>query len=166
LCKSSDHETNLCPYYACYAQPDFASPWDNTDVVLTIHDSSFPLAQCTGFEASELFGFEARFNVTDACFESEDTLEKVHDLDKTSLEGSRDVLVREWSPSLGFDDTVLPNHLDHFYISPICSLPPFSLEYYIDVPIDNHKICDLVLTWAMRIMCLMCLVGMLTILCT
>jgi len=26
LCKSSDHETNLCPYYAYYAQPDFASP--------------------------------------------------------------------------------------------------------------------------------------------
>jgi len=26
LCSSSDHATNLCPYYACYAQPNYASP--------------------------------------------------------------------------------------------------------------------------------------------
>jgi len=26
LCNFSDHSTNSCPYYACYAQPDFALP--------------------------------------------------------------------------------------------------------------------------------------------
>ena len=25
-CNSLDHETNLCPYYSCYAQADFVSP--------------------------------------------------------------------------------------------------------------------------------------------
>jgi len=33
LCKSSDHDINSCLCYACYAQRDFVSPWDNTDVV-------------------------------------------------------------------------------------------------------------------------------------
>jgi len=51
-----DHETNSYPYYACYAQLDFASPWDNTDVVMTLHNSSLPLTQCTGLEAGEPFG--------------------------------------------------------------------------------------------------------------
>jgi len=26
MCNSSDHNIISCPYYACYAQPDFASP--------------------------------------------------------------------------------------------------------------------------------------------
>jgi len=38
LCNSYDHNTSLCPYFACYAQPDFASLKDNTDVVLTLPD--------------------------------------------------------------------------------------------------------------------------------
>ena len=42
--------------YACYAQPDLASPKDNTDVVMTLPNSSFPLAQCMGLEVSERFG--------------------------------------------------------------------------------------------------------------
>jgi len=44
LCNSSDHDTSSYPYYACYPEPDFASPNDNTDVVLILHDSSFSLA--------------------------------------------------------------------------------------------------------------------------
>ena len=44
LCNSSDHATSSCPYYACYDQFDFVSPWDDTEVVLTLHDSSFSLA--------------------------------------------------------------------------------------------------------------------------
>jgi len=47
LCSSSDCNLNSCPYYACCAQPGFAPPSDSTDVVLTLHDSSLPLAQCT-----------------------------------------------------------------------------------------------------------------------
>ena len=38
---SSDHATSSCPYYACYDQFDFVSPWDNTDVVLSLTDLSF-----------------------------------------------------------------------------------------------------------------------------
>ena len=43
LCNSSDYEINLCPYHACYVQPDFASPSDNTNIVLNLLDSFFPL---------------------------------------------------------------------------------------------------------------------------
>jgi len=102
LCNSSDHNTNLCPYYACYTQPYVASPWDNTDVVLCLHDSSFPLAQRTGLEAGELFGVVTRFDVADACFKLEDILNEVHDLDETPLKGSRDVFMHEASPNPGF----------------------------------------------------------------
>ena len=131
LCSSSNHETNLCRYYACYDQPYLATPLDNTDVVLALHDSSFPFAQCTGLEASEPFGFDARFGVTDACVESEDTLEEVYNLIETPLEESRDVFVPKDSPNLGFDNNVLPNLLDHAHASPLCSLPSSSAEYYI-----------------------------------
>jgi len=88
LCNSSDHEANSCRYYACYAQPDFLSLWDNTNVVLTLYDSSFPLTQCIGIEVAQPFGFVARFDVVDACFKSKDILDELHDLDKTPLEGS------------------------------------------------------------------------------
>ena len=70
LCNSYDHETNLCPYYACYTQPYLASLWQNTDVVLSLYDLSFPLSQCTGLEVGEPFGFDPRFHVFDACFKS------------------------------------------------------------------------------------------------
>ena len=133
---------NLCPYYACYAQPDFVSPWDNTDVVLTLPNSPFPLAQCTGLEVDEPFGVVARSSVVDASFELEDVFDKVHALVKTPLEVSHDVLVHDWSPPFGFDDNVLPNPLDHFHVSPICSLPSISPEYSLDAAVDNHKICD------------------------
>jgi len=76
----SDHDINSYPYYACYAQPDFASPRDNTDVVQLISDLSFPLAKCTGLGKGDPFRFDARFDVSDACFKSEDIFDKLHDL--------------------------------------------------------------------------------------
>ena len=57
---------------------------DNTDVVVTLHDSSFPLAQYTGLKVGEPFGVVARF--IDSCFNSKDTLDKVYDLVETPLE--------------------------------------------------------------------------------
>ena len=89
----------------------------------------------------EPFGFDARFDVSDACFKSEDILDEVHDLDETPLEGSRDVFMHEESPSLGCNN-VLPNPLDHSHVSPICSLPSPSTKYYIDAPISNPMIFD------------------------
>jgi len=112
---------NLCPHYACYDQPHFASLRDNTDVVLTLPDSSFPLPQCMRLEMGEPFGVVASFSVVGACFESEDTLDKVHDLAKTPLEASCDVYVHKDFSSLCYD-IVLPNPLDH-----LDGFLPFSL---------------------------------------
>ena len=88
MCTSSDHNVNSYSHYACFAIPNFASPNDNTHVVLTLSDSSFPLTQCIGIEVAQPFGFVARFDVVDACFKSKDILDELHDLDKTPLEGS------------------------------------------------------------------------------
>jgi len=66
LCNSSDHDINLCPYYVSYAQPNFASSWGNTDVVLTLFDTSLLLAQCTRLKMGEPFEVVARFSVVDA----------------------------------------------------------------------------------------------------
>ena len=84
----------------------------------------------------EPFEFVARF---DASFELEDTLDEVHNLDKTHLEGSRDMFMREESSSLGCNN-VLPNPLDHSHVSCICSLPSSSSKYYNDVRIHNPMI--------------------------
>jgi len=88
----------------------------------------------------EPFGIVTSFSVFYACFGSEDTLYEVYDLNKTPLEGSRDVLMHEVSLSFGFDGSVLPNSLDHLHASPLCLLPSSSLGYYIDTPIDNPMI--------------------------
>ena len=125
---------NSRSYYVFYAQPDFVSPWDNTEVVLTLHDSSFPLAQCTGPEAGDPFEGVTRFSVVDTFFELKDILDEVHDLVEMPLEGSRDVFIYEESTSLGCNN-VLPNLLDHSHVSPICSLPSPPPKYYIDTPI-------------------------------
>jgi len=101
----------------------------------------FLLVQCTGLEVGQPFGAIARFSVVDACFESEDTLDKVYDLHKTPLEGSRDVFVCEDFASLGCNN-VFPNPLGHSHVSPICSLPSHSPKYYLNAPIDNFMIYD------------------------
>jgi len=46
------------------------------------------------------------------------------------------------SPSIGFYNIVLPNPLDYSHILPMYLQPSPSLEYYINVPIDNAMICD------------------------
>jgi len=51
-----------------------------------------------GLKLGKSFATITGFRVVDACFKSEDTLGKVHDLDKIPLEGSRDVFMREKSP--------------------------------------------------------------------
>jgi len=33
ICNSSYHNAKSCPYYACYVQPDFASPRDSTNML-------------------------------------------------------------------------------------------------------------------------------------
>jgi len=48
----------------------------------------------------EPFGFDAGFDIFNACFKSEDILDEVHDLDKAPLEGSRDVFMHKNFPSL------------------------------------------------------------------
>jgi len=81
-----------------------------------------------GLEVDESFGFINRFIVADTCFESEDTLDEVYDLDETPLEESCDVFMHEESPSLGFNNIVLPNSLNHSHVSPIYSQPSHFLE--------------------------------------
>jgi len=57
---------------------------------------------------------------------SEDTFDEMHDVAVTPLQGSRDAFVHKDFSGLGFAKIVLPNHLDHSYVSPVCSLPsPF-----------------------------------------
>ena len=51
------------------------------------------------------------------------------------------MFMHEESTSLGCNND-LPNPLDHFYISPMCSLPSIFPEYSLDAPVDNPKICD------------------------
>ena len=52
------------------------------------------------------------------------------------------MFVHDDFPSLGFDDRILPNPLNHLPASPLCSLPSLLPEYNMDVPIDNPMICD------------------------
>jgi len=82
-----------------------------------------------------------RFSVVDACFESENTLEELHDLVSTPLEGCRYECVHKGSSSPGCNN-FLPNPLDHFHVFLTCSQPSPSSEYDVVEPISNHMICD------------------------
>ena len=85
-----------------------------------------------GLEVGEPFRFITKFGVANVCFKSKDILDEVHDLDKTHLEGLRDVFMHEEPPSLGFDDIVLPNALEIIHMLPLCVhqllFPPNILE--------------------------------------
>ena len=81
------HAIHLCPYCACYVPFGFASFACNTDVILMLLYSSFPLRQCTRLDVGEPFRGVVKFSVVNACFEPEDTLDEVHDLVETSFEG-------------------------------------------------------------------------------
>ena len=90
----------------------------------------------------------------------------MHDPYESPLEGSRDMFMHKESPSLGFDDSVISNPLDHSHVSPMWSLPSPSPKYYLDEPINNFlRFVILILIWAMSKTYLICLVGMLIILC-
>jgi len=94
-----------------------------------------------GLEVDEPFGFDAGFDVSNACFKTEDILDVVHDLDKTPLEGSRDVFMHKDLPSLGYNNAH-PNPLDYSHVCPKC--PPLSIspKYSLDEPTDDPKMCD------------------------
>jgi len=77
----------LCSIWLCITH-------NNIDVVLTLLNSLFPFAQCTGLEAGEPSRVVTGFGIVDACFESKDTLDVVYDLVETPLERSRDVSKR------------------------------------------------------------------------
>ena len=87
----------------------------------------------------EPFGFDARFDIVDACLESNDIFNEVHDLVSTSFEGCRCECVLEESPSLCFN-YAFPNLLEHSHVPPMCSQPSVSPEYSLDVPVDNSMI--------------------------
>jgi len=132
--------------------------------VLTLPDSSIPLAHYMGLEVGEPFEVGARFIFTNVCFQSEDTFNEVYDLVKTPLEELRDVFMHEDFPSLDCN-IVLPNPLDHSHAFPFRSLPSPSSGYYIDTPIENRMTFYAIMISDMRITCSACLVGMLIILC-
>ena len=71
LCSTSSHNVSTCPYYLLYAHSDLP----------------LPLAQCTGLEGGESFGYAANFGMTDALWGLEETLEMEHHLVYTPLEG-------------------------------------------------------------------------------
>jgi len=134
-------------------------PKDNTDVVLILHDSFLPLTQCRGIEVGKPFGY-ARFDEVNAGLELEGNFDEMHDLARTPLKGHHNVFVREESSSLG-SNYIIPIPIEHSHASLMCSQPSFSPEYSIDVPKDILNFVILMLIWAMRITCLICLETML-----
>ena len=70
-----------------------------------------------GARVCEPFGFVARFSVVDVCFESEDTLDVLHNLVNTPLEGCCYEYFDEESSSLCFSYA--------FHVSATCSQPLF-----------------------------------------
>ena len=93
---------------------------NSIDVVITLPDSFFPLAQCTGLEVGEPFGFMAKFDVGDSYCASEETLDMVHNLVNTPLEGCRYECINEESSRLCFN-YAFPNSL---------IIPMFSLRVH------------------------------------
>jgi len=126
MCNSSAHNVSSCPFYACYAQSA----------------SSLSLTQRTGFKVGESFGLGSSFGMTDAFCGMGDTVEEVHNLVYTPLEGCRDLFVHKGSSSLSFEN-VLSNPLEHAHVSTFSSQPSSSSpEYTYDVPNDNFELSD------------------------
>jgi len=125
MCNTSAHNVSSCPYYA-YS---------------THSDSSLPLTQCMELEVDEPFGLVARIGINNACCGLKTSFDEVHNLVDTPLEGCSDMFMHEGSPSLGLNHAI-PNPLEHFHDSIMCSQPSLSHELDYDVPIDNLEICD------------------------
>ena len=109
------------------------------------------------------FGLGASFGMNNALCELEDTFDTEHNLVDTPLKGCRDVFMHEGSPSLASNHDS-PNPL---------SIPMFLLCIHnLHFPLSILMMCPLIilifvilmLIWAMRITCLIRLVGMLKIL--
>jgi len=115
-------------------------------------------------EVGEPFGLVAKIGMNNALGGLETPFEEVHTLVFTPLKGCRDIFVHEGSSSLACDN-VVPNPLEHFHVSTFCSQPSSSPENTYDVPIDNFELCDGNVDMGnANYMCLICLVGMLSIL--
>ena len=87
----------------------------------------------------EPFRLITKFDVDNSYCASEDTLDVVHNLVNTPLEGCHYECVHKESASLCFN-YAFPNPLDHTHVFPTCSQPPISPKCYIDTPIENPKI--------------------------
>ena len=94
-----------------------------------------------GVRGGEPFGYAARLSGVNACEESKDIFDEMHNLVDTPLDGCCDMFVNEGCPSLGCDD-VIPIPLEHSYVSLMCSQPLFFPEYSVDAPNDISKLCD------------------------
>ena len=80
------------------------------------------------------------FDVGDSFCALEHTLDVVHNLVNTPLEGCRYECVQRSLLALVL--IMFFNLFDHSRVSPTCSQPSISPEYYIDEPISHPKICD------------------------
>ena len=100
-----------------------------------------PLAQCTGLEGGESFGYAANLGMDNALCGLEETLEREHHLVYTPLEGCQDLFVHEGSSSLTYDN-VFPNSLEQYHVSTFSSPPSSSSpELPFDMPTANSEIC-------------------------
>ena len=94
-----------------------------------------------GVRGGEPFGYAANFGMNYDLCGLEDTLDRGHNLVYTPLEGCQDLFVHEGS-SLSYEN-VIPNPLEHAYVSIVSSAPSSSSpECAFDVPIDNFEICE------------------------
>jgi len=126
LCNTSAHNVSSYPFYASYAHLDL----------------SLPLAQCTGLEGGEPFGYAANFGMNYDLCGLGDALDREHNLVSTPLEGCQDLFVHEGSSSLYYEN-VLPNPLEHARVS-IVSSPHSSSspKYTYDVPHDISELIE------------------------
>jgi len=94
-----------------------------------------------GLEVGEPFGLGASFGMDIACCGLETSFDEVHNLVDTPLQGCSDMFMHERSPSLG-SNYVIPNPLEQFHDSIMCSQPSFSPELDLDVPNDIFMLCE------------------------
>ena len=94
--------------------------------------------------------------------ESKDTSDVVYNIAEIPLEVSYDMCVHEESCSLDCDN-ILSNHLDQSDVSPMCPHPSLTLEYILMRLRMILRFVILMLVWAVRTTCLMCLVEVLVI---
>ena len=96
--------------------------------------------------------------MSNALCELEDTFDMEHNLVDTPLEGCRDIFMHEGSPSLACENVI---HLSIPMFQPFVHNLHFSLGILMVRPLIILRFVILTLKWAMRIACLISLVGML-----